>query len=115
MSPADFVNSWYQKRITKRNLLGQILRKGRRFILGTFRKDYIRKSVSESRLGACARCGNCCKLIYDCPFLGFDHHRIPYCRVYGNLRPANCHVYPFDAIDSEVNGCGYRFKTRKDH
>jgi len=106
----DRVKAFYSVRITENSLVGQFLRKARRFWLGTFRKGYITKSIAETRTGDCHRCGACCELIYRCPFLGRDGQNLPYCRIYGDLRPTNCHTYPFDAIDSEIANCGYKFK-----
>jgi len=48
-------------------------------------------------------------LVYKCPFLGRDADQLPYCRVYGDLRPANCRNYPFDRKDAEIDRCGYSF------
>jgi hypothetical protein len=104
--------SWYARKVGEKSLTGQVLRKLRRFYLGTFRPDYIRDSIAATRTGDCHRCGLCCELIYKCPFLGRDGQNLPYCRIYGDLRPANCRNYPFDATDSEVEGCGFRFKTQ---
>jgi hypothetical protein len=101
---------WYAAHVTDRNLLGQILRKGRRFYLGTFKPDYIAKSIEAEREGECHRCGLCCELVYKCPFLGRDGQNLPYCRIYGDLRPTNCHSFPFDVIDAEIESCGYTFK-----
>jgi len=105
------IQNWYQRRVTDRNFIGQFLRKARRFYLGNFKKDYIAKSIAETRTGDCHRCGACCELIYKCPFLGKDGQNLSYCRIYGDLRPANCHNYPFDVIDAEIDQCGYKFKT----
>ena len=104
---------WYQARVTRRNLVGQLLRKMRRFYLGTFRPEVIQKAIAETRQGECHRCGLCCELIYKCPFLGRDGQNLPYCRIYGELRPANCRNYPFDATDYEIDSCGYTFKPAK--
>ena len=118
MSLIAGVNTWYHRevvgkvagKVAERTLLGQFLRKLRRFYLGTFRPEYVQKAIAQTRQGDCHRCGLCCELIYKCPFLGRDNQNLPYCRVYGDLRPANCRNYPFDAIDSEVDTCGYKFK-----
>lgn len=107
------VQAWYDRNVTQKTFLGQFLRKWRRFYLGTFHKDYIQKSIAETRQGECHRCGLCCQLIYKCAFLGRDAQNLPYCRVYGDLRPANCFNYPFDAIDSEVDRCGFKFKEKE--
>ncbi len=101
--------AWYQKRITGRGLLSQVLRKIRRFYLGTFRPEYVEKAIAETRSGECHRCGLCCELIYKCPFLGKDSQNLSYCRIYGDLRPANCRNYPFDKFDAEIDQCGFRF------
>ena len=110
MKLRSLIHSWYQKKVTERSLLGQVIRKFRRFYLGTFRPEYIQKAIEETREGECHRCGLCCQLIYKCPFLGKDAQNLPYCRVYGDLRPANCMNYPFDIQDAEIDRCGYSFK-----
>jgi hypothetical protein len=104
------LKAWYTRKIVARDLIGQFLRKFRRAYLGTFKKDYIQASIAANRQGDCHRCGACCELIYKCPFLGRDGQNLPYCRIYGDLRPANCKNYPFDAVDSEIDKCGYSFK-----
>jgi hypothetical protein len=109
MSLTGSLTKWYEARVTSRNLGGQFLRKARRAWLGNFRPEYIQKAIQDTRTGDCHRCGACCELIYKCPFLGRDGQNLPYCRVYGDLRPANCRNYPFDAVDSEIDKCGYKF------
>jgi hypothetical protein len=104
------VNAWYQRKIVERSFVGQFLRKSRRFYLGTFKPEYITKAIQETRQGDCHRCGLCCELIYKCPFLGRDSQNLTYCRIYGDLRPANCRNYPFDRVDAEIDQCGYKFK-----
>ncbi len=104
------LNLWYKRKVVERSWIGQFLRKSRRFYLGNFKPEYIEKSVAENRLGECHRCGLCCELIYKCPFLGRDKSGLSYCRVYGELRPANCRNYPFDVTDAEIDTCGYSFK-----
>jgi hypothetical protein len=103
------INRWYEKKVIERSFLGQVLRKTRRFYLGSFRPDYIQQSIAANRKGECHRCGLCCELVYKCPFLGRDADQLPYCRVYGDLRPANCRNYPFDRKDAEIDRCGYSF------
>lgn len=109
MSNKIGIFEWYGRKVREQSLMGQILRKIRRFYLGTFRPEYVRRSIETQRKGECQRCGLCCELIYKCPFLGKDANNLSYCRVYGDLRPASCRIYPFDAIDSEVPECGFRF------
>jgi hypothetical protein len=110
MSLSATVNTWYRHWIIQRNWFSQVLRKVRRFYLGTFQPKYIQNSIATTRQGECHRCGLCCELVYRCPFLGKDSENLPYCRVYGDLRPANCKNYPFDVTDSEIQQCGYSFK-----
>jgi hypothetical protein len=111
MNLTSRVNSWYSRAVVEKSLIGQFLRKFRRFFIGTFRPGYIEQAIQDTREGDCHRCGLCCELIYKCPFLGRDSQNLPYCRIYGDLRPANCRNYPFDAIDSEIETCGYTFTT----
>jgi hypothetical protein len=102
---------FYGVKVVERSFMGRLFRKLRRFYLGTFKQEYIQKAIAETRTGDCHRCGACCELILKCPFLGRDSQNLPYCRVYGELRPANCRNYPFDVVDSEIDQCGFRFKT----
>ena len=108
------IQIWYDRNVSTKTLLGQFLRKFRRFYLGNFKPEVLQKSIAETRKGDCHRCGLCCELIYKCPFLGRDGQSLPYCRIYGDLRPANCRNYPFDAIDSEIDQCGYKFEKPAD-
>lgn len=103
------LQNWYRSKISERSLLGQVFRKLRRMYLGIFKPEYIQKSIADTRKGDCHRCGLCCELIFKCPFLGRDGQNLPYCRIYGDLRPTNCRTYPFDVIDSEIDTCGYKF------
>jgi len=112
VNPKKLIRNWYADRLEQGNLLGQTLRKVRRFYLGTFRTNYISETIRNTRSGECLRCGSCCKLIYRCPFLGKDASNKPKCLVYGVFRPANCRFYPFDKFDTEINGCGYQFRPR---
>jgi hypothetical protein len=96
--------------LARRTRMGQMARRVRRFYYGVFRADYIKANVAARREGECHRCGLCCQLVYKCPFLGKDADQLPYCRIYGDLRPTNCHSYPFDKVDSEVDQCGFKFK-----
>ncbi len=107
------LSTWYNATIISTSLTGRLLRRARRMYYGTFRKDYVKKSVEQNRQGQCHQCGACCELIYKCPFLGKDHTNMSYCRIYGDLRPSNCHVYPFDKIDSEIPQCGFSFPEQK--
>lgn len=98
-----------EEELSKKTLFAQFLRKSRRFYFGLFHRDYIQASI-EARKGDCHRCGACCELLYKCPFLGHDSKNLPYCRIYGDLRPGSCKNYPFDRADSEIEQCGFKFK-----
>ena len=102
-----------EARVREQSLIGQVLRRWRRFFLGSFFPDYVKASIQATRKGECHRCGLCCQLIYKCPFLGRDSQNLPYCRIYGDLRPSNCHSYPFDQVDAEVEQCGFSFVDPK--
>ena len=101
---------WFSEEFMKRDtLFSQFLRKSRRTYLSYFHPSYVKQAVA-AREGECHRCGACCKLLYDCPFLGHDSQNLPYCRIYGDLRPYACKNYPFDRVDSEIEQCGFKFK-----
>lgn len=107
------VTEWCAARVASPGVTGQVLRKARRFGLGTFRPEQVARAIAENRGGECHRCGRCCELVYRCPFLGRDGRNLPCCRIYGDLRPSSCRNYPFDALDSEVPGCGFTFGETK--
>jgi hypothetical protein len=104
------LEAFYRKKVVEKSALGQAVRKARRTYLSWFKPEYVKQSIAETRQGECHRCGACCELVHRCPFLGRDAQNLPYCRVYGELRPANCRTYPLDATDSEIENCGYSFK-----
>ena len=110
-SLSQWLQKWYELKVVERSFVGQFLRKWRRFFIGNFNPSYIEKSIEASRKGDCHRCGLCCELIYKCPFLGKDSENLSYCRIYGDLRPANCRNYPFDSKDAEIDTCGYSFPS----
>jgi len=66
--------------------------------------------VSKRRKGKCVRCGQCCKLPNECPFLRYDSNNKCYCLIY-KIRPLNCRKYPrteSELITSQT--CGYYFE-----
>ena len=101
------------KNVLARDLTGQVLRL-RRMYYGIFNPAHISQAIQATRAGECHRCGLCCQLVYKCPFLGRDSTNLPYCRIYGDLRPTNCHTYPFDWKDAEIDTCGFSFKKPED-
>jgi len=87
--------------------------KARRLYYGAFGNGYVVNQL-ERRQGECKRCGTCCKLLYNCPFLdeGTDPSR---CRIYGMPIP-NCKIFPLDDRDIRDRDmvmpemeCGYHF------
>jgi hypothetical protein len=40
----------------------------RRFALTTVQEEYV-EDMRRRRLGECLRCGLCCRLVFECPFL----------------------------------------------
>ena len=57
-------------------------------------------------------CGRCCKLVFQCPFLGGTEDS-SYCTIYDN-RPKPCQVFPINERDlAEVDYfCGYSFPSK---
>ena len=66
-----FVRDWYERHVDRRNYLGQVLRKARRFYLGTFHPEYVKQSVAANREGECHR-GKSHNGIEEC---AYDAHR----------------------------------------
>ena len=78
--------------------------KVRRYYLTHFRPHYAQKQT-EKRLGVCRRCGACCRIVLQCPFLKDDNH----CTIYGH-RPLQCRGFPINEKDLlSVPNCGFRF------
>lgn len=63
----------------------------------------------ERRQGECNRCGECCKLVFRCPFLATDAEGNFACRIY-EQRFTQCRLFPLHAADlREVSQCSYSF------
>ncbi len=61
------------------------------------------------RQGECDRCGECCKILFRCPFLAKDAQGEHACRIY-RWRFLSCRHFPVDPRDlSEVCKCSYSF------
>ncbi|MHB0945971.1 MAG: hypothetical protein ACYC3B_02250 [Sedimentisphaerales bacterium] len=66
--------------------------------------------VSKKRAGNCLRCGQCCKLLVNCPFLRYDAENKSSCSIY-KCRPLNCLKYPRTSSESvTADKCGFRFE-----
>lgn len=87
----------------------------RRFLQARFRKHYIRHQ-EQVRKGECVRCGTCCKLLFNCPFLEELPGGASRCRIH-QKRPMNCRIFPVNAKDIRDRNtknphtpCGYHFE-----
>ncbi len=69
----------------------------RRLFWNVCRPGYVRANVAR-REGACRRCGACCRLVWQCPYLRYDNG-LPSCRIYHQFRPLNCSMFPIDHRD----------------
>lgn len=86
----------------------------RRYWLTHFQPDYVQAQLAR-REGECRRCGKCCTLVFDCPFLKEGG-----CAIYGRagdcLRPKSCKIFPIDRRDLKDvrlcgGSCGFGFKS----
>ncbi len=84
----------------------------RRFFNGHFRKKRVKKFL-DNRQNECSRCGACCKLMFNCPFLVDLEDGSTSCSIH-EKRPVNCRIFPIDMKDIadrniiDPNGkCGY--------
>ena len=99
----DFVLSALKK--TFRQAFGKI----RRFAFTHFRKKYVHHQTAV-RQGACNQCGNCCEILFRCPFLLKTADGMTECSIY-HSRPGQCAAFPIDSrCLSEVDfDCSYTF------
>jgi len=98
----------YRKRIALAN--GKI----RRLILGHFARRYL-EEARKYRTGSCKRCGACCKLLFECPYLEYDENGLAVCSIH-DRRPLNCRIFPATPADlrdrdlvSPDTKCGFAF------
>ena len=87
----------------------------RRIAYARMREVYVAR-MQLSRLGACRRCGRCCRLLFKCPFLQTFSDGTCSCAIHGR-RPASCRLFPIDERDLRERDsvdartpCGYRFQ-----
>ncbi|MDE3001217.1 MAG: hypothetical protein OXU79_19240 [Gemmatimonadota bacterium] len=66
----------------------------RRFFLVHFRKSYVARQATLLA-GECNRCGNCCEILFKCPFLVKHEDGFSVCSIYEN-RPLQCNAFPID-------------------
>ena len=96
------------------NAFHQFLGKSRRFLYSVFGNGYVTRQL-DRRQGECKRCGACCKLLLNCPFLD-DSKSLCNCRIYEHTSP-NCTIFPLDERDLADRNrilpnepCGYYFE-----
>ncbi len=66
-------------------------------------------ALLSRRSGECNRCGDCCKILFRCPFLSTDADGQYTCRIY-DRRFAQCRLFPLHAADlREVAQCSFTF------
>ena len=89
--------------------LRQAAGKARRFLLVRFRKDYVGRQVLQ-RQGECNQCGNCCEILFRCPFLIKVEGGPSMCSIYED-RPGQCAAFPINRkCLAEVDfDCSYTF------
>jgi hypothetical protein len=88
----------------KRQASGKV----RRFLQVQFRPQQV-EALLTRRQGECDRCGDCCKILFRCPFLTHDANGDSLCRIY-QYRFEQCRHYPIQPRDlAEVTRCSYTF------
>jgi hypothetical protein len=86
----------------------QLRGKIRRFVQSSVLPGNTERLLANRR-GECDRCGECCKILFKCPFLGTDEQGQYTCKIYA-YRFSQCRLYPLQASDlREVNHCSYTF------
>jgi Fe-S-cluster containining protein len=90
----------------------QLRGKARRFVQASLMRQET-DALLARRGGECNRCGECCKILFKCPFLGTDAEGQYTCRIY-EMRFAQCRLFPIRMADlRELKGqCSYTFDAR---
>lgn len=76
-----------------RQKIKQATGKVRRFALVHFQKNYVDRQMAL-RQGECNRCGNCCEILFRCPFL-IKEDGASVCSIYED-RPGQCAAFPIN-------------------
>jgi hypothetical protein len=81
----------------------------RRFFYTWLRKEYVEQQLEE-RNGECNHCGNCCEILFKCPFLIRVDDGTSQCSIYDD-KPGQCAAFPIDEkCLSDVDfDCTYTF------
>jgi hypothetical protein len=88
--------------------------KARRFLSVYFRKSYVAEQATLL-MGECNRCGNCCEILFKCPFVIKQDDGFSACSIYEN-RPRQCSAFPIDErclADVEFD-CTFSFAKNSD-
>src|SRR5258706_14814353 len=87
----------------------QVKGKLRRYVQANLLKQDT-EALLAKRSGECNRCGACCKILFQCPFLGTDAEGQYTCKIY-EQRFAQCRLFPLHPEDlREVAECSYTFE-----
>ena len=64
--------------------------------------------ISAYRKGSCVNCGQCCRMVFKCPFLKYKNNKA-YCLIY-SFRPLSCKKYPRTEKEClTTRTCGFKF------
>ena len=95
--------------MNSRKILRQATGKARRFLQVRFKRGYVAQQVLK-RQGECNQCGNCCEILFRCPFLIKGEDGPSLCSIYAD-RPGQCAAFPINKkCLAEVDfDCTYSF------
>jgi hypothetical protein len=80
----------------------------RRLVQAKLQKSKVEALLAQRR-GECNRCGECCRILFKCPFLASDGQGGHTCKIY-DWRFAPCRHFPVRPLDlREVKNCSYTF------
>jgi hypothetical protein len=71
-----------------------------RYLLSVFMPEKERNRLKQRLEGECNRCGHCCRILFDCPFLYQEPGGLSHCTIYMTRHaPKVCVVFPLDPAD----------------
>ncbi len=74
----------------------------RRFLMSVLSPESYRARFKSRLQGECNRCGHCCRLLFDCPFLKQEPGGPAQCTIYMTKHaPKVCVIFPLDPWDLE--------------
>jgi hypothetical protein len=73
----------------------------RRTVLPQILPDELLYRWKPYRRGECSRCGECCRIQFECPFVVEDDGpNVTHCAIYQiDSAPKACHTFPIDPLD----------------